>query len=247
MDGRVAAIDLRSPPSQESQKSLIMMTDSNRFLVQTPTQYKELAAELNQLTVVNLHPALVDTSIGIDLIGADEIIFQALQTGPIFQASDSRFHGINVEELRRTLTDELRANGLGLAAGNLKSILSVSNPRLSLIGNEVQINFSLRFDVFYIYDNQESPVHLRRVSGWFKHHEKDLIAALPQLQKLLTFASTVTVFQPIIENAIPDELLSLLAETEDTVIFTPRFLCRPSVAKDCRLPRLRGLITSNHL
>ena len=241
-DGRVAAIDLRSPPSSESKKALITATIPcvfERLNAQTSVQEKEIQAELNHLTVVNLHPSLVDTSIGQELIGADELIFQALQTGPIFRASESRYRGINVEDLRQVLDDDLTANGLGHTSGNLKSILSVSGSGLNLNRDKLDLAFSLRFDVYFLYGDS-SPVQLHCVSNWFKQHEAKLIAASPQLQQLLSFSAAVAVFRSAVDKGITIGLLPLAMETEDSV--TPRFLCRSKVENDCLLPRLHDLM-----
>jgi hypothetical protein len=236
-DGRVAAVDLRAPETET--RRALLRTIIAPDVVLLPAEEEPVKRELARLRSVNLHPALVDTAIGSELIQADELIFDALKLGPIFRASDSRYRGIDVADLRRRLTDDLRELGLGMAAANYKSILSVRGPEVELTDSTMSLGFSLLYEVFQIHEDRE-PVKLKRVSEWFSSQDHALRAVSPQLQQLLAFAAAVAVMRSAREFGAEEALFGLAAEAEE--VSTPRFLCRGLVASDCELPTLRSLM-----
>ena len=239
-DGRVAAIDLRPPSSLAVTELIRMIVPWEKLEAMPPLEIPELRREIAKLQSVNLHPALADTSIGGDLIGADELIFQALKLAPIFKASESRYRGIEVTDLRRMLDEDLAALKLGNAVGNYKSILSVVAAEMISTESEVELLFTLRYEIFQLYGDQP-PVRLERVSSWFTAHDAELRKASRELQQLLAFSSAVTLLRAAQEVGAPVDTFDLAPLTEEIV--TPRFLCRGAVPADCELSRLRGLIS----
>jgi hypothetical protein len=238
LDGRVAAIDLRTPSNAAISDLIRTIIPWDKLQAMRDLEIPELRKEIENLLSVNLHPALVDTSLGGDLIGADELIFQALKLAPIFKASDSRFHGIDVTDLRQALEEDLTALKLGSAIGNYKSILSVSTAEMTTEGQEVKLAFKLRYEIFQMYGDRP-PVRFERVSNWFSAHDAVLRQASPELQQLIAFASAVALWRSAQTTNASFEASDLVAQTEDVV--TPSFICRGAVLADCELRKLREL------
>jgi hypothetical protein len=236
-DGRVAAADIRDP-DLETKSLLRRMLPAKRQLQLTPAEAKSLTDELNRLRAANLHPALIDTSIGRDLISSDELIFSALRMGPVWRASDSVFDGVDARELRKAVEDDLKDLRSSTLTSEFKSILSALDPDVTIAADTMQLTFRLRYEVFEL--TESAPRRLIRVAEWFADNDAALQAAAPELRQLGSFAAAAAVFRSVIDAKQPNNFDALAAVGATAV--TPRFLCRGEVPEDCQLPQIRALL-----
>jgi len=239
LDGRVAAADIR-PASNEVREKFLLSIPPERLDFSVPGQDEAIRAELRSLREVNLHPALADTTVGIQLIAVDEMIFDALGAQPILLANESIYHGLSVGELRRQYDEDLTeiAPTSGLF---LKSIVSVTQTQAKIAAGVLQFSFPLSYAIYYLPEQAAAePRPLRRAGSYLSGHDKALQDSSPELAELTAFAAAVAIFRGVSPADLSAAAAGLAAVEEETE--TPRFLCRAAEPDGCRLPHLRHLL-----
>ncbi|TAX01979.1 hypothetical protein ELI07_32870 (plasmid) [Rhizobium leguminosarum] len=236
-DQRVAAVDIR-PLDLPGQQALAQARPG-RSVSWLPSQRARLNEELLGLRSVNISPAIVDTGIGRALIGADELIFEALSIDPIFEASRQFYRGIDVTDLRARLALDEKDLGIGPSTVNFKSILSVAGPTVAVFPDRIELEFTFRYEVYHLFSDKE-PMRLPRVSAWFADHDRELRQRSPELKALENFATAVATVRSAKAFQAATDISPMLLIGDEVV--TPRYLCRRRNTQDCELPMLRKLL-----
>jgi hypothetical protein len=208
-----------------------------------PQAKLESQAALLSLTSVNLHPAFVNTTIGQDLILADQLIFELLPEGEFWAQGEDKKYGFDLLALRQALQVDSRTllvNERSWKSLFQKSLLSVSKVSVILKEDVVVVDPTLEFTIYRLppADDGTPPIFLTHSSEWFQRHEASL-KQLPVLSQLTQFGLLVATMRTILSRDIPNNFNNLmLVEAPDAV--TPRLLCRPGRQGTCGISHLQS-------
>lgn len=200
---------------------------------------------LRSLISVNLHPAMVHTTIGHDLIRADQFIFEVLPDEHLRPEQANRWHGLDLVPLRRIFMEEhpwYTAREESRRYVYEKSILSVTELKTDLTLRQLTVRPTLDF-AFYLMPEkagEDFPRPLIQTSRWFKAHEQELIKCSLALDSLVRFATTVAVLRTVRAGGLPNNF-EALSETTFPEVETPRFLCKTGEGQSCNNASLSRL------
>lgn len=224
LDERVAAVDIGSFDNVvlnwlvdvELLQASEMKTAKNRNSL---LKMKEV------LRIVRMNPALADTTLGRELIGADELIFKALSLDPIVEASRTVFHGIDTLDLHARLRQDLQ--GLHEPPQTYKSILTVDRIKVGAADDQ-----ELRLLADFDYAVYALPHRLDRVGAWFKQHDGKLRSVSRELVSLEQFAIAVSLLKWARDTGRADQVAGLRFVVE-TGSPTPSLICQSRVRAEC--------------
>ena len=162
--------------------------------------------------LVNLHPALTDRAIGLDLIRADKIIFGILNLDYYFQGAEAA----GSIYLKEVLPD----------SQGRKSMITASTVLVSPSRSSLKVSVDPVLEVFNVpvpkgrRQSTTSPL-MKETSKWMTSHKDEIRRFFPSLDNVLTFAAVTAVFRSVYEDGIPNNLDDLWSVSEKP-ISTPR-------------------------
>lgn len=211
-DGRVVATDLRGLGIQEMKYWLRPGINSKE------NELKRMQ-RLNEITTVNLHPALEDTPWGLQFILADQVMFDFLPSQTFTIEVSREKSPFDLKKLYKYyLQDRLeeRLNGQSNRHAISKSILSVTSLTVTL-DTAVQLSTKIDFELF-LKDNEEYR-KMENTSNWFGQNADALRESISSLESVSVFAAAVAVFRSCrthkVENNF-DELLFVVVPQTNT-------------------------------
>jgi hypothetical protein len=239
-DGRVMPMDLRNINSAES---LLLAHEIVPQRDLGPSDWQKIDDALSHFTAVNAHPAIQDTEIAMQMIRADQFIFDLLPDGfdtiPLY-GSSVRF-GLDIAPLRRIYQQELfsLSNPEAWRALFQKSILSVVGVRADVGSDRVRIDPQLRFAIYRLPASKVAGkgFPLEKSAAWLQEREAQF-KSLAVLDPLIRFATAVAVVRTVLDENVPNNLDEVLGVTVK-VTPTPRLLCRSEDRDVCGLASLR--------
>jgi hypothetical protein len=239
-DGRVMPMDLRNINNLES-LWLAHQIVPNRDL--GPSDRQKIDEALSHFTAVNAHPAIRDTGVAMQMIRADQFIFDLLpdgfDTSPLY-GSSVRF-GLDIAPLRSIYQHELfsLSNPDAWRALFQKSILSVVEVRAEAGEDWVRLDPQLRFAIFRLpaARNAGQGFPMEKATAWLQEHEREF-KTRPVLEPLIRFAGAVAVIRTVLDAKVPNNLDDVLGVAVKAVP-TPRLLCRSEDRNPCGLANLQ--------
>jgi hypothetical protein len=239
-DSTIAAIYLRNLDDEEVMWLLGYVSRPQDLSNERANQ---LIRSLHGMTSVNLHPALVNTHVGLQMIAVDQLIFDMLPDADTWLNGEEFKYDLDLRPLKSRLQEDQHAALLNKSNWTMlfqKSILSIT--RASLHENEggVRVEIGIDFDIYRLPARVGSvpPQLLKHSSAWFQENELTLVSHVPVLKDLVQFASAVTVMRSLRDAGVPnnfDELLAVRIQQR----MTPRLICRPHGREVCNVELLR--------
>ncbi len=236
IDGRVPAADIR--PLALPELEWLILTYSPVPLEQlTRSEGKSLLNHFQLLTSANLHPALVNTSIGIDMLLADMVIFDLLPSNLVLVEGDDEKAGIKLKPLWTQFRHDHDALDKHPNANKFlftKSLISISQASSTLRNGSLILDVTIAPELFAmpVEGADVKPLLLEKTTHWLEQHAAELERHIPALRRLIRFAATAAIFKTISEKRIPNNF-DVLAAVESPYVLTPRFLCRSGDSKRC--------------
>lgn len=226
-DGRVAAVDLRMLSAQEQKWLLEPIVRSTEVL--TENSFDEKFKILQNITVVNLHPAFIDTEIGGDLILADQVIFDLLPDKFIRVEGENKRGDIDITGLFKAYNKDfhfmITQPPPSPERSILKSIISIKSGKVYEGNDNIKIIPGIDFAVYLIpeYKSNVEYTKIKNSSGWFNMNKELLTDRIKALEEILKLASYVGLFKSVRNHRIPHNLNDLVF-TETEIFETPQYL-----------------------
>jgi len=210
-DQRVATIDLRPLSAEEKQWLIEPLFFKNKIELIHILKNQQI---LENLIGVNLHPALIDTQIGEELIIADQVIFDLLPARHVRIEGENKYKGIDIKKLREAYLKDFY-NHIKAPPSNqramYKSIISVREVIIE-VNENINIETNLDFAIYLIpnFKSNSNYRKLKNSSQWFEDNKKILKENIPSLKKLSIFSSYIALFRSIISQKIQNNLNDLI-------------------------------------
>lgn len=236
-DGRAAVVDLRNLSTTEA-SWLLQSYGADHAELAGAKQWEQLAFLFGKLTSVNLHPGLVHTQVGLDMIAADEVIFDLLPLGLLRDDGSASKYGLELVALRQAyLQDYQQALQDPALQYRLfdKSIVSVRNVDASVTAGQLQMRAQIEFDLYSLaIEGYDIPPHRLEASvAWFNRQRSALLQHIPALRQLALFAQTVALLRGA-QAAGARQNLDELFRLPSPEMHTPRLMCRSHWAAKCQ-------------